>query len=73
MSVETGEEFDAAGFIEGVHVVVFREHLHDGRGPRMRRRTYFNLPAAQKALDRARERGGDGEIVLCQLQPITGR
>lgn len=55
---------DAAGVVNGVHVVVVRvddEHY--------RRRVYLNLPSAQRAVERARRKGQSAEVVLCQLVP----
>lgn len=55
---------DAAGVVDGVHVVVVRVN-----GEHYRRRVYLNLPSAQRAVERARHRGQGAEIVLCQLVP----
>lgn len=55
---------DAAGVVDGVHVVVVRVD-----GEHYRRRVYLNLPSAQRAVERARARGRGAEIVLCQLVP----
>lgn len=35
-----------------------------------RRRTYLSLKSAQHAADRARERGHDVTVVLCELLPV---
>ena len=39
---------------------------------RFRKRVYFNLPAAQRAIDRATMEGLEASIVLCQLTPVNG-
>lgn len=59
---------DPAAFLEGVHVVVVQvrgEHVP----PRYRRRVMFNLPSAQRAIDRAAQSGLEAHIVLCRLMP----
>ncbi|WP_102161250.1 hypothetical protein [Zhihengliuella halotolerans] len=73
MDAEEKPSFDAVDFIADVHAVVLRVETPEGRPDRYRRRVYLNLCGAQKALDKARARGLDGEIVLCRLQPVTGR
>lgn len=40
--------------------------------PVFRRKVYFSLAAAQKAVTRARDRGLDAEVVLVELRPIGG-
>ena len=55
---------DAAGVLDGVHVVVVRVD-----GEHYRRRVYLNLPSANRAVARARARGYGAEVVLCQLVP----
>ena len=39
---------------------------------RYRRRFYLNLNAAQRAADRAVERGQAASITLCKLAPVRG-
>lgn len=41
-------------------------------GGRYTRRAYFNLPSAQRAVERAEARGAEARIVLCQLVPVGG-
>lgn len=36
-----------------------------------RRRVYFNLPSAQRAVDRAIEAGHEADVVLCRLIPAS--
>ena len=55
---------DAAGVVDGVHVVVVRVD-----GEHYRRRVYLNLPSANRAVARARSRGQGAEVILCQLVP----
>lgn len=40
------------------------------RGKTVRRHLYFNLPAAERAVRRARGRGDQADMVLVQLVPI---
>ena len=54
-----------AQFVQGVFVTV----VQDERG-HARRRTYLSLSAAQHAVERARDRGHEASVVLCQLQPV---
>ncbi|MBB5785983.1 hypothetical protein [Jiangella mangrovi] len=64
----TGDSTDAAlfeGIVDGAYVVVCRS-LDD----RFKRRVYLNLPAAEKAAQRASERGVDVAIVLARLVPV---
>lgn len=62
---------DHAGLVAGVHVVVVQIRGTDV-SPRYRRRVLFNLPSAQRAVDRATAAGLDASIVLCQLIPAGG-
>ena len=65
---DTSHGIDPAAFIHGVHVIVVQvrgEHVP----PRYRRRVMFNLPAAQRAVDKATQDGLEAHIVLCQLIP----
>lgn len=62
---------DHTGLVAGVWVAVVQvrgTHLE----PRYRRRVYWNLPSAQRSLDRAAMEGLDASIVLCQLIPAGG-
>lgn len=43
------------------------------RGKSVRRHLYFNLPAAERAVKRARERGDRADLVLVQLVPVDAR
>ena len=51
--------------LNGTFVVVV-----DLGGDRMKRRVYLNLPSAQRAADRAVERGHTARVVLCELAPL---
>lgn len=42
-------------------------------GPTDRRHLYFNLPAATRAVARARARGARAELVLVKLVPVDSR
>lgn len=51
--------------LSGVYVVMVQvgeDRLH--------RRVYLNLPSAQRAAERAQDRGHDAQVVLCQLAPV---
>lgn len=68
---DTGDGIDPIGLVSGVYVAVVQvrgEHVP----PRYRRRVMFNLPSAQRAVDRATQDGLDAHIVLCQLMPVVG-
>src|SRR3954454_11421773 len=41
-------------------------------GKAARRHVFFGLPAAQRAVDRARARGDYAELVLVRLEPVVG-
>lgn len=41
-------------------------------GKTTRRQLYFGLPAAQKAVERARARGAHAELILVQLKVVDG-
>lgn len=43
------------------------------RGKTIRRHLYFNLPAAERAVRRARARGDTAAMVLVMLVPVDGR
>lgn len=65
---DAAEGLDPTGLVAGVYVAVVQirgEHVP----PRYRRRVFFNLPSAQRAIDRATMKGLDASIVLCQLIP----
>ena len=61
---------DTVAMLNGVHVVMV---AHKVAGEiRYRRRFYLNLNAAQRAADRAVERGQAASITLCKLAPVHG-
>lgn len=60
-----------AGLVHGVYVAVIQVRGTDIE-PRYRRRVYMNLPAANRAIARARMDGLDCSIVLCELTPVSG-
>lgn len=60
-----------AGLVHGVYVAVIQIRNTD-TAPRYRRRVFLNLPAANRAISRARMDGLDASIVLCQLTPVEG-
>lgn len=41
-------------------------------GKAVRRHVYFNLPSAQRAVERAHARGADAELILVRLVPVDG-
>nr|WP_146177679.1 hypothetical protein [Sphaerisporangium cinnabarinum] len=43
------------------------------RGKTVRRHLYFNLPAAERAVRRARSRGDRADMVLVKLVPVDAR
>lgn len=53
---------DTAAFREAFGIVV--------RGKSVRRHLYFNLPAAEPCVRRARARGDQAEMVLVRLVPV---
>lgn len=56
--------------VAGVYVAVVE--IRGKHTPaRFRRRAYWNLPSAQKAIDRATMDGLDASIILCQLIPVS--
>lgn len=59
------------GLLAGVYVAVI-ETRGEHTPARYRRRVYFNLPSAQRAIDRATMAGLDAAIILCQLTPVSG-
>ncbi|MEO4039127.1 hypothetical protein V3N95_07635 [Micrococcaceae bacterium Sec6.3] len=59
---------DPSHLLEGVFVVLV---AHQVPGElRTRRRVFFNLPAAQRAADRATMRGQSAAVTLCRLEPV---
>lgn len=62
---------DPEALLNGVHVVV-AEIRSSSPEPRYRRTAYWNLPGAQKAVDRAHMAGKEAHIVLCKLQVVEG-
>lgn len=60
-----------AGLVYGVYVAVIQIRGTEIE-PRYRKRVYLNLPAANRAIARARMDNLDASIVLCQLTPING-
>ena len=62
---------DATAYVSGVYVAVVQIRS-DSPEPRYRRRVVFNLPAANRAVDRAHIAGLDASVVLCQLTPVDG-
>ena len=58
---------DSADLVAGVFVLVVT--VPDDPEPRHRRRTFFNLKAAERAAARAITRGHRAEVVLCRLVP----
>ncbi len=61
-----GTGADAAVFFRGAYAVLVR-------GRSVRRHLYFNLPGAQRAVERARARGDRADMVLVQLVPVDAR
>jgi len=59
------------GLVAGVYVAVV-QIKGDHAPARYRRRAYWNLPSAQRAVDRAHMDGLDASVVLCQLIPVSG-
>ena len=56
-----------AEYAQGVYVVVV-----ETSDDRMRRRVYLNLPGAQKAVQRAQERGHEARLFLARLDVVGG-
>lgn len=71
LSSDTSILPEHAGLVHGVYVAVIQIR---GKNvdPRYRKRVYLNLPAANRAIARARMDNLDASIVLCQLTPING-
>lgn len=57
---------DAAVFFRHSYAVLVR-------GKSVLRHLYFNLPAAERTVKRARERGDRADLVLVQLVPVDAR
>ncbi|MGW9803847.1 hypothetical protein ACUW6W_001947 [Micrococcus sp. 093350064-1] len=60
---------DPETMLEGVLVLVVA-HAEAGE-TRYRRRVFYTVAAAQRAADRAVERGHAASITLCRLAPVT--
>lgn len=60
---------DSADLVAGAFVLVVT--VPDDPEPRHRRRTFFNLKAAERAAARAVTRGHRAEVILCRLVPET--
>lgn len=60
-----------AGLVAGCYVAVVQVRGTD-LAPKYRRRVLFNLPSAQRAVDRATAAGLDASVILCQLIPAGG-
>ena len=56
--------------LTGVHMVVVE--IESPSSIHYRRRAYYNLPSAQRAVDRAVERGQSAQLILCKLIPVVG-
>lgn len=61
-----GTTADAAVFFRDAYAVLVR-------GRSVRRHLYFNLPAAQRTVRRAIERGDRAEMILVKLVPVDAR
>lgn len=59
---------EPAHLLEGVYVVLVAHHTAGEL--RTRRRVFFNLPAAQRAVDRATMRGQHAAVIMCRLNPV---
>lgn len=57
---------DATEFFRDSYAVIVR-------GRSVRRHLYFNLPAAERTVKRARARGAVAEMVLVKLVPVDAR
>lgn len=62
---------DHTGLVAGCYVAVVQVRGTD-LAPKYRRRVLFNLPSAQRAVDRAHMAGLDASVILCQLIPAGG-
>ena len=56
-----------ADYAQGVYVVVV-----ETSDDRMRRRVYLNLPGAQRAVQRAQDRGHEARLYLARLDVVGG-
>lgn len=54
-------------------VCVVSEVRSDSEKPQYRRRVHLSISAAQRAVQRARERGLQAHLVLCELVPVEGQ
>lgn len=61
-------DINPQGLLQSVHILVVAIDKPDS--VHYRRRTFFSLAGAQKALDRASERGQVASMVLCRLEPV---
>lgn len=66
-SILAAESDKFAEYAQGVYVVVV-----ETSDDRMRRRVYLNLPSAQKAVQRAQERGHEARLYLARLDVVGG-
>lgn len=57
-------DHDAAEFFRTSFAVLVR-------GKRVHRHLYFNLPAAERAVRRAHDRGDAADMILVELVPVT--
>lgn len=53
-------------------VCVVSEVRSDSEKPQYRRRVHLSISAAQRAVQRAHERGLQAHLVLCELRPVEG-
>ncbi|MGO2327632.1 hypothetical protein ACTXM3_18270 [Glutamicibacter arilaitensis] len=61
---------DPKALIDNIHVIIVEIDKPDS--VHYRKRSYFNLPSAQRAVDRATERGQSAQLILCKLIPVGG-
>lgn len=65
---------DTNDYTEDAAVAFFRNsYAVLVRGKCVRRHLYFNLPAAQRAVERALARGDRADLVLVRLVPVDSR
>lgn len=55
-----------------VFAVVSEVQTADG-SQQYRRKVHLSLTAAQKAVQRAHERGLEATVVMCRMEPVEGR
>lgn len=53
-------------------VCVVSQVRSDSERPQYRRRVHLSISAAQRAVERAHERGLQAHLVLCELKPVDG-